>query len=109
MTQDDIFDMIREERERFQQKWEASDRAMIRREMERGVQEWIHSAQFPMFLWHLILSEEIGEVSKAIQSHDVSKTAYGVAKVATVAVACLEDLYALRHEEWLNDMTQRGR
>lgn len=72
-TRQEIFDLIRAERQRQNEKW--------------GPQN--HYKQW----WFVILSEEIGEVAKAIYEHDEDEYELELIQSASVLVAMLEDFY----------------
>jgi len=60
---------------------------------------WGDERMHRLGLWYLILSEEVGEVAKAILEHEIAELRVELIQVAAVAVATIESLDRQLEEE----------
>lgn len=65
---------------------------LIKAERDRQDAKWGVDRRLPITLWFTILSEEVGEVARAILERDYANLVEELTQVAAVAQAALEDV-----------------
>ncbi|MEZ0611955.1 hypothetical protein ACAW74_25810 [Fibrella sp. WM1] len=76
--------------------------SMIRAERARQIQKWGHQDQ-PLFVWLLILQEELGEAAKAmLEEKQIDEIVAELVQVTTVAIQIAEEFVKGDNKmEWL--------